>query len=369
MVTTRTTHAITVSTASPRGKRTRRSSETNGIQQQRDQRGDDEQQQDRPAARRIAATPRIASGSRTSCTQRGSTTGSTRAGGGVSGSGSAVIPGQVCAPGPIASRAMAPGTSILFVGDVVGRTGRQALQAVLPALREELDPTFVVVNGENAAGGIGITPKEADALFAMGADVITLGNHTYRHREIWPYLDEKREIMRPANYLPRPARPRHLHRRARRRHARRRQPQRQPLHAGRQPGARDGRRGAARGLGRRPRAGRHARGGDEREGRDGLVPRRQGDRRGRHAHARPDRRRPRAARRDGLHHRRRHDRRARRRDRRQAASSRSRSCAPTCRCATTRPTRTRGSTRCWCGRRAPRRADSIEQVLRAAPPT
>ncbi len=98
--------------------------------------------------------------------------------------------------------AMAPGTSILFVGDVVGRAGRQALQAVLPVLREELAPTFVVVNGENAAGGIGITPKEADALFAMGADVITLGNHTYRHREIWPYLDEKREILRPANYLP-----------------------------------------------------------------------------------------------------------------------------------------------------------------------
>ncbi len=103
---------------------------------------------------------------------------------------------------PIASRAMAPGTSILFVGDIVGRTGRQALQAVLPALREELGLTFVVVNGENAAGGIGITPKEADALFAMGADVITLGNHTYRHREVWPYLDEKREIIRPANYLP-----------------------------------------------------------------------------------------------------------------------------------------------------------------------
>src|SRR5918998_6466749 len=97
---------------------------------------------------------------------------------------------------------MAPGTSILFVGDVVGRAGRQALQTVLPALREELAPAFVVVNGENAAGGIGITPKEADALFAMGADAITLGNHTYRHREVWPYLDERREIIRPANYLP-----------------------------------------------------------------------------------------------------------------------------------------------------------------------
>ena len=97
---------------------------------------------------------------------------------------------------------MARETSVLFVGDVVGRTGRRALESLLPVLREELAPTFVVVNGENAAGGIGITPKEADAIFAMGADVITLGNHTYRHREIWPYLDERREIIRPANYLP-----------------------------------------------------------------------------------------------------------------------------------------------------------------------
>ena len=97
---------------------------------------------------------------------------------------------------------MAEGISILFVGDVVGRTGRRALRAALPGLREEFAPTFLVVNGENAAGGIGITPKEADALFAMGADAITLGNHTYRHREIWPYLQERREIIRPANYLP-----------------------------------------------------------------------------------------------------------------------------------------------------------------------
>ena len=96
---------------------------------------------------------------------------------------------------------MAADTSILFVGDVVGRTGRRALETLLPALREEHAPTFVVVNGENAAGGIGITPKEADAIFAMGVDVITLGNHTYRHREIWPYLQERREIVRPANYL------------------------------------------------------------------------------------------------------------------------------------------------------------------------
>jgi metallophosphoesterase (TIGR00282 family) len=97
---------------------------------------------------------------------------------------------------------MAADTSILFVGDVVGRTGRRALTALLPELREELSPTFVVANGENAAGGIGITPKEAEELFGLGVDVITLGNHTYRHREVWPYLQERRPIVRPANYLP-----------------------------------------------------------------------------------------------------------------------------------------------------------------------
>ena len=91
---------------------------------------------------------------------------------------------------------------LLFVGDVVAGLGRRTLAALLPALREEHRPDFVVVNGENAAGGIGITPKEADAFFAAGVDAITLGNHTFRHRELWPYLQERREIIRPANYLP-----------------------------------------------------------------------------------------------------------------------------------------------------------------------
>ena len=97
---------------------------------------------------------------------------------------------------------MAADASILFVGDVVGRAGRRVLRELLPGLREELRPTWVVVNGENAAGGIGITPKEAEEIFGLGADAITLGNHTYRHRELWPYLDARREIVRPANYLP-----------------------------------------------------------------------------------------------------------------------------------------------------------------------
>ncbi|MGA2924544.1 MAG: TIGR00282 family metallophosphoesterase [Solirubrobacteraceae bacterium] len=91
--------------------------------------------------------------------------------------------------------------SILFVGDVVGGLGKRTLLSLLPALRERHAPTFVVVNGENAAGGIGITPKIANELFAAGIDVITLGNHTYRHREIYPYLDANARILRPTNFL------------------------------------------------------------------------------------------------------------------------------------------------------------------------
>jgi metallophosphoesterase (TIGR00282 family) len=90
---------------------------------------------------------------------------------------------------------------ILFVGDVVGGLGRRTLLDCLPVLRERYAPTFVVVNAENIAGGLGITPKIADGLLAAGVDVITLGNHTYRRREIYPYLDSQPRILRPANYL------------------------------------------------------------------------------------------------------------------------------------------------------------------------
>jgi calcineurin-like phosphoesterase len=92
--------------------------------------------------------------------------------------------------------------AILFIGDVVARAGRRVVRDMLPGLRAELGLDFVVANGENAAGGIGITPKEADELFRAGVDVITLGNHTYRHREVWPYLDQEPKILRPANFLP-----------------------------------------------------------------------------------------------------------------------------------------------------------------------
>jgi hypothetical protein len=90
---------------------------------------------------------------------------------------------------------------VLFVGDVVGGLGRRTLLGLLPALRAELEPAFVVVNAENSAGGLGITPKIADELLAAGVDAITLGNHAYHRREILPYLAREQRIVRPANYL------------------------------------------------------------------------------------------------------------------------------------------------------------------------
>jgi len=90
---------------------------------------------------------------------------------------------------------------LLFVGDVVGSPGRRALEQALPALRERHAPEWIVVNGENSAGGLGVTEKTAKAFFEMGADAITLGNHAYRHRDAYAYLDEERRIVRPANYV------------------------------------------------------------------------------------------------------------------------------------------------------------------------
>ena len=89
---------------------------------------------------------------------------------------------------------------LLFVGDVVGGIGRRTLAEVLPGLRDRHRPDFVVVNGENAAGGLGITRKTARELFDQGVDAITLGNHAYRHREVYGYLDQESRIVRPANF-------------------------------------------------------------------------------------------------------------------------------------------------------------------------
>jgi metallophosphoesterase (TIGR00282 family) len=89
---------------------------------------------------------------------------------------------------------------VLFIGDVVGGPGRRGLAAAMPGLRERHAPDLVVVNGENSAGGVGITAKTAASLFDGGADVITTGNHVYRHREVYAYLDESDRVIRPANY-------------------------------------------------------------------------------------------------------------------------------------------------------------------------
>ena len=88
---------------------------------------------------------------------------------------------------------------ILFIADVVGAPGRGALEARLPALRAEREIDVCVVNGENAADGIGITPRLADRILATGVDAITLGNHAFRRAEIAPYLDSSDRIVRPAN--------------------------------------------------------------------------------------------------------------------------------------------------------------------------
>ncbi len=90
---------------------------------------------------------------------------------------------------------------LLFVGDVVGEAGIEAVVGIVPGLREGLGLDAVVVNGENSAGGIGITPKTAKEIFAAGADAITLGNHAFRHRDVYAYLDSEPRIVRPANYL------------------------------------------------------------------------------------------------------------------------------------------------------------------------
>jgi 2',3'-cyclic-nucleotide 2'-phosphodiesterase len=87
-----------------------------------------------------------------------------------------------------------------MVGDLIGRPGRTAAEGLIPALREERALDFVVVNGENVAGGMGLTVSTARALFAAGVDVITSGNHIWDKREIYAELDREDRILRPVNY-------------------------------------------------------------------------------------------------------------------------------------------------------------------------
>jgi len=91
---------------------------------------------------------------------------------------------------------------ILAVGDVIGKPGREAVKEVLPRLRDEYGITLAIANGENAAGGIGLTPGTAQELFDSGIDVITTGNHVWAHHEVIPYLDSAAAVIRPLNYPP-----------------------------------------------------------------------------------------------------------------------------------------------------------------------
>ena len=89
---------------------------------------------------------------------------------------------------------------ILFLGDIVGRAGRDAVVQALPDLRARLKLDLVILNGENASHGFGLGPDMAQALFAAGADVIPRGNHAWDRREIIPYLSAEKRVIRPINF-------------------------------------------------------------------------------------------------------------------------------------------------------------------------
>ncbi len=91
---------------------------------------------------------------------------------------------------------------ILGIGDVIGKPGRRALGAVLPSLRQDHSVDLIVANGENIAGGLGITVSTLTELYEAGVDIVTSGNHVWHHREILDLLDDDRPIIRPLNYPP-----------------------------------------------------------------------------------------------------------------------------------------------------------------------
>lgn len=93
--------------------------------------------------------------------------------------------------------------TILFLGDIVGKSGRHIVRDELPALRQQYNPALVIANGENAAGGLGIEPRTADEILAAGVDVITTGNHIWSKKEVVDYLEHHAQrIIRPYNYPP-----------------------------------------------------------------------------------------------------------------------------------------------------------------------
>ncbi len=91
---------------------------------------------------------------------------------------------------------------ILAIGDIIGKPGREAVDILLPDLRQQYRVDLVIANGENAAGGVGITALTAKELLDVGVDIITSGNHVWAHKDILPHLDSDMPILRPLNYPP-----------------------------------------------------------------------------------------------------------------------------------------------------------------------
>ena len=92
--------------------------------------------------------------------------------------------------------------NILFIGDIVGEPGRQAVKMLLPKMREQHAVDFVVANGENSAGGSGITPKTAGEIFSAGVDAMTSGDHLWDQKEVMTLLADEKRFLRPMNYPP-----------------------------------------------------------------------------------------------------------------------------------------------------------------------
>ena len=89
---------------------------------------------------------------------------------------------------------------ILFIGDTVGSPGRQAIKELVPKIKKREKIEFVIANGENVAGGSGVTPQLADELFGYGVDCITSGDHIWKRKEILDYIESEKRLLRPANY-------------------------------------------------------------------------------------------------------------------------------------------------------------------------
>ncbi len=104
---------------------------------------------------------------------------------------------DVSRPGPAAPRFA---VRVLMIGDIIGKPGRQTVEAILPDLRAERGIAFVTANGENVAGGMGLTASTAEGLFRAGVDVITSGNHIWDKREMYGTLEHDERILRPLNY-------------------------------------------------------------------------------------------------------------------------------------------------------------------------